>query len=54
MRKKLLTMVTLIFIIGIHSSAFAQFKKAGQTGMTYLAISMSARESAMGMHQLPV
>ncbi len=48
MRKKLLTMIILTIIIGMHNPALAEMKKTGQAGMTYLAISMSARESAMG------
>lgn len=38
--------LTLIFLL--LSGLNAQMKKAGQSGMTYLAISLSARESAMG------
>ena len=40
--------VLLTFFMLLLSGLHAQMKKAGQSGMTYLAISLSARESAMG------
>ncbi len=42
------TIVAIIFTLFLQSNIFAQQKKAGQSGMTYLAISLGARESAMG------
>jgi hypothetical protein len=43
------SMVTIVFTLFLFQSIdFAQQKKAGQSGMTYLAISLGARESAMG------
>lgn len=41
-----LVMLPIIFLL--QTELNAQMKKAGQSGMTYLAISLSARESAMG------
>lgn len=43
------SIVTIVFtLLLFQSTEFAQQKKAGQSGMTYLAISLGARESAMG------
>ena len=47
MKNKPLMLVALI-IFFVHTDGFAQLKKVGQSGMTYLAISLGARESAMG------
>ncbi len=41
----------IVFIVStliLSSISYAQMKKVGQSGMTYLSISLSARESAMG------
>lgn len=42
--------IYILFVISffLSSISFAQMKKVGQSGMTYLSISLSARESAMG------
>jgi len=42
--------IFILFVISffLSSISFAQMKKVGQSGMTYLSISLSARESAMG------
>lgn len=40
--------ITCVVAFCLTSSSFAQMKKVGQSGMTYLSISLSARESAMG------
>ncbi|MFZ1291622.1 MAG: PorV/PorQ family protein [Melioribacteraceae bacterium] len=45
---KLKYFILLIFLLVFTQSIFSQKKKAGQSGMTYLAISLGARESAMG------
>jgi hypothetical protein len=38
----------ILLLVGFTESVYGEKKKVGQTGMTYLAISMCARESAMG------
>lgn len=40
--------MVLFLIVGLITSVHAQKKKVAQSGMTYLAISLGARESAMG------
>ena len=40
--------LSLIFLLAISHIALAKKNKVGQSGMTYLAISMGARETAMG------
>jgi hypothetical protein len=44
LRISLIIIISLLFISGLN----AQMKKVAQSGMTYLAISLGARESAMG------
>ena len=48
MKLKLSLLAIILILFGFNYSVFAQKKKAGQSGMTYLAISLGARESAMG------
>jgi long-subunit fatty acid transport protein len=48
MNWKVFVLIVTLIIVCFHSSGFAQMKKVGQSGMTYLAISLGARESAMG------
>jgi hypothetical protein len=46
MKNKIIIILAItLFLSGF---SFAQMKKVGQSGMTYLSISLSARESAMG------
>jgi hypothetical protein len=47
MKNKILVLIAL-FLVCLQANGFAQMKKVAQTGMTYLAISLGARESAMG------
>ena len=42
----LVAIILMLFLFNVVE--YAQQKKAGQSGMTYLAISLGARESAMG------
>ena len=48
MKSKVFIIIIAIIIALLHSTGFAQKKKVAQSGMTYLAISLGARESAMG------
>ena len=48
MKLKFSIVVVILILFGFNNLNFAQKKKAGQSGMTYLAISLGARESAMG------
>jgi len=48
MKMKSILLITVFIILSLQSTVFAQKKKSGQSGMTYLAISLGARESAMG------
>jgi hypothetical protein len=47
MKNKHFILIALI-IVSLSADGFAQLKKVAQSGMTYLAISLGARESAMG------
>lgn len=47
-RKTVLLFIFLSFVLLISHNAWPKKKKVAQSGMTYLAISMGARESAMG------
>ena len=46
--RKISQLVIFFLILCMTNTAFAQKKKVAQSGMTYLAISLGARESAMG------
>jgi hypothetical protein len=46
--KKISHLIIFFLILLMTNVLFAQQKKVGQSGMTYLAISLGARESAMG------
>ncbi len=48
MKLKFYFVTVIIILFSIQSINYSQQKKAGQSGMTYLAISLGARESAMG------
>ena len=48
MKIKYFSIMIIVLIISLFESNYAQMKKTGQSGMTYLAISLGARESAMG------
>jgi len=48
MKFKISFVTIILLIISFFNVNFGQQKKAGQSGMTYLAISLGARESAMG------
>lgn len=48
MKLKFSIVAIILALFLFQSLNFAQQKKAGQSGMTYLAISLGARESAMG------
>ena len=48
MKNKVFIIIIAVIIALLHSTGFAQKKKVAQSGMTYLAISLGARESAMG------
>ena len=45
---KSILLISVFVLLSLQSTVFAQMKKMGQSGMTYLAISLGARESAMG------
>ena len=48
MKKKVFIFVIIILLAFLQADGFAQMKKTAQSGMTYLSISLGARESAMG------
>ncbi|VAX15841.1 hypothetical protein MNBD_IGNAVI01-787 [hydrothermal vent metagenome] len=48
MKIKYFSLIIIVLLFSFFESNFAQMKKVGQSGMTYLAISLGARESAMG------
>ncbi len=49
MKKMMHIFILILFVVLLNNSLFAgDFKKVGQSGMTYLSISLGARESAMG------
>jgi hypothetical protein len=48
MKLKFSIAAVILILFCLQTSNLAQKKKAGQSGMTYLAISLGARESAMG------
>lgn len=48
MKIRYLFLLVTTFLFSVQSTNYAQMKKVGQSGMTYLAISLGARESAMG------
>ncbi len=48
MKFKISFITIILLIISFFNVNFGQQKKAGQSGMTYLSISLGARESAMG------
>jgi hypothetical protein len=48
MKIKYLFLLVTTILFSVQSSNNAQMKKVGQSGMTYLAISLGARESGMG------
>lgn len=47
-RKIIFSLIFLCFFLSISNNGWSKKKKVSQSGMTYLAISMGARESAMG------
>ena len=47
MKNKVFILVLTIMVC-VYTNGYSQKKKVGQSGMTYLAISLGARESAMG------
>ncbi|NOX66171.1 MAG: PorV/PorQ family protein [Chlorobi bacterium] len=48
MKIKYYSLIIIVLLFSFFESNYAQMKKVGQSGMTYLAISLGARESAMG------
>lgn len=48
MKIKYYSLIIVVLLFSFFESNYAQMKKVGQSGMTYLAISLGARESAMG------
>ncbi len=46
-REKIFSLLTICIIL-INTESYALIKKTGQSGMTYLSISLGARESALG------
>ena len=48
MKLRYFSIIMLVILFSVFENNFAQMKKVGQSGMTYLAISLGARESGMG------
>ena len=48
MKIKYFFLLAIALLFSVQSTNYAQMKKVAQSGMTYLAISLGARESAMG------
>jgi len=48
MKIRYFSLIIIVVLFSLMENNFAQMKKSGQSGMTYLAISLGARESAMG------
>ncbi|MEN8192800.1 MAG: PorV/PorQ family protein [Bacteroidota bacterium] len=48
MKIKYFSLIIFVSLFSLINNNYAQMKKSGQSGMTYLAISLGARESGMG------